>query len=178
MNNYPQAYIDYLVFFHSDRDYFECHEVMEEFWKAHPKDPMARTYVGLIQIAVGLYHHRRANLAGAVKMLQSSLNQLKPEHVEKLGIDSDALLNMIRRHVANLHHGQTEFQDLNIPIADSLLLELCVQESLKRGKGWGPNSEVDEQLVHKHTLRDRSEVIETRKQQLELRRKLRGEAAL
>ncbi len=30
---YPNAYLDYLVYFHGHRDYFECHEVLEEYWK-------------------------------------------------------------------------------------------------------------------------------------------------
>ena len=30
---YPEAYIEYLMYFHGNRDYFECHEVLEEYWK-------------------------------------------------------------------------------------------------------------------------------------------------
>ena len=36
MTQYPEAYTDYLCYFHGARDYFECHEVMEEYWKEHP----------------------------------------------------------------------------------------------------------------------------------------------
>ena len=35
---YSQAYIDYLVHFHGDRDYFECHELLEEHWKKTKED--------------------------------------------------------------------------------------------------------------------------------------------
>ena len=27
---FPLKYIDFLVHFHGDRDYFECHEILEE----------------------------------------------------------------------------------------------------------------------------------------------------
>lgn len=30
---YPAEYLEYLVYFHADRDYFECHEILEEYWK-------------------------------------------------------------------------------------------------------------------------------------------------
>lgn len=30
---YPEAYIEYLAEFHGSRDYFECHELLEEHWK-------------------------------------------------------------------------------------------------------------------------------------------------
>lgn len=51
---YPKAYIDYLVYFHGLRDYFECHEVLEEHWKKDDKAERKKYWVGLIQIAVAL----------------------------------------------------------------------------------------------------------------------------
>ena len=89
MKPYPEAYIDYLLYFHAQRDYFECHEVMEEFWKEHPGDIRSRTYVALIQIAVGMYHIRRGNRNGAVKMLQSAGRNAEAPHVLSLGLNPD-----------------------------------------------------------------------------------------
>ncbi|WP_260405419.1 DUF309 domain-containing protein, partial [Paenibacillus sp. 598K] len=63
---YPDDYIQYLIEFHVTRDYFECHELLEEYWKEQPgDDPFYDTWVGLIQIAVSQYHHRRSNHRGA-----------------------------------------------------------------------------------------------------------------
>ena len=45
VGEYPEAFISYLIEFHATRDYFECHELLEEYWKAHPGDPLA----GLVQ---------------------------------------------------------------------------------------------------------------------------------
>lgn len=52
--NYPQAYIEYLEYYHGARDYFECHEVLEEYWKENPSSPLSAAWVGLIQLAVAM----------------------------------------------------------------------------------------------------------------------------
>ncbi|WP_313639078.1 DUF309 domain-containing protein, partial [Paenibacillus sp.] len=36
---YEPLYLEYLVYFNRDRDYFECHEVLEELWLAQKRDP-------------------------------------------------------------------------------------------------------------------------------------------
>lgn len=33
---YPEAYVAFLHEFHTTRDYFECHEILEEYWKEDP----------------------------------------------------------------------------------------------------------------------------------------------
>ncbi|MCD1257326.1 DUF309 domain-containing protein [Paenibacillus athensensis] len=171
---YPQAYKDYLLFFQAERDYFECHEVMEEYWKAHPGDARSRTYVGLIQIAVALYHHRRDNKAGARKMLGSALVNLQPQHVEELGLDAPALRERLEAHLAALQEDSSEaapFVDLDLPIRDAALLAECQALCAKRGLAWGCASALaDEELVHKHTRRDRSGVIRERELQKQRRR--------
>lgn len=172
MSSYPQAYIDYLVYFHAERDYFECHEVMEEYWKAHPDDPLSRTYVGLIQIAVGLYHQRRGNTTGAVKMLRSSMLQLQDDQLTQLGVDAAELRRRIALRLEALRQAAVAYADLDIPLQDEALLERCKQECLERGLGWGHTRDhADHLLIHKHTLRDRSEVIEARRQQLLIRQR-------
>jgi uncharacterized protein len=178
MNRYPQAYMDYLVHFHAERDYFECHEVMEEFWKEHPDDPRSRTYVGLIQIAVGVYHQRRGNRAGAVKMLTSSLTNLEAQHVEGLGLDFGGLIDMFRDRIAGLKADQSnKYEDPNLPIKDQALLEHCIRLAELQGLHWGKPSDCENRgLIHKHTLRDRSEVILERERQAQIRRKQRGES--
>ena len=62
---YPTEYIQFLIHFHGDYDYFECHEILEEYWKTKPRGNRDHYLVGLIQIAVSLYHHRRSNWNGA-----------------------------------------------------------------------------------------------------------------
>jgi predicted metal-dependent hydrolase len=31
---YPQAYVAYLAEFYGSRNFFECHEIMEEYWNS------------------------------------------------------------------------------------------------------------------------------------------------
>lgn len=174
MNRYPEAYIEYLAHFHGSRDFFECHEILEEYWKKHPGDPHARTYVGLIQIAVGLYHHRRGNLAGACKMLRSSLEELNPAHVHQLGLDAAALQRMIERRLLEMEE-RTAYADLNLPIEDSRLLTQCEAACSRMGIAWNTPSDVaNDELVHRHKLRDRTDVIRERLRQKQMREEQRS----
>jgi len=170
---YPQAYKEYLLFFQAERDYFECHEVMEEYWKEHPDDERSRTYVGLIQMAVALYHHRRGNQAGARKMLDSALRNLEPQHVAALGLDDAALRERLTTRLAALDAedgAAAAFADLDLPVRDAALLAECQAACAERGLEWGRPSELaDAELVHKHTRRDRSDVIRERELQKQLR---------
>ena len=91
MDAYPEAWLDYLFEFHATRDYFECHEILEEYWKSVPEgDPDRGVWVGLIQLAVALYHHRRGNRAGALKMYRGAAARLRPEALDRLGLDGEA----------------------------------------------------------------------------------------
>lgn len=173
MTQYPEAYTDYLCYFHGARDYFECHEVMEEYWKEHPKDPARLTYVGLIQIAVGMYHSRRGNYAGAVKMLQSAANNLQSEDVRTLGLDDVELQARIEQAWQTIGTENYLFEDMNLPISDPELLNLCLELCQLKGWNWQtPSPMSDEMIIHKHTRRDRSEVIEERARQQVIRKEL------
>ncbi|NOU97005.1 DUF309 domain-containing protein [Paenibacillus sp. LMG 31456] len=163
MSKYPQAYIDYLIYFHSQRDYFECHEVLEEYWKEHPNDPLATAYVGCIQVAVSLYHQRRGNLAGAVKMLQSALKNFIESDLIKLGIEPDDFRAQLTARLAQLTAPDFQYEDLNIPLADAELEEICVKQSIEKALMWQCYSDFSNTyLINKHTLRDRSVVIAER----------------
>ncbi|TBL80175.1 DUF309 domain-containing protein [Paenibacillus thalictri] len=173
MSKYPQAYVEYLVFFHAHRDYFECHEVMEEYWKNHPEDPLSRAYVGLIQTAVAMYHQRRGNFKGAVKMLDSARELLTKDRLERLGIDADAFTTILEQRSKQLHSKEpAPFTDLDIPLADDELYRECLEQCGKQQLIWSaPSNGDNESLIHKHTLRDRSDVIEARARELYLRQK-------
>ncbi len=121
--NYDPLYIQFLYHFNMDRDYFECHEVMEELWMEENRSPL---YQGLLQVAVGLYHARNNNTSGAIKLLSQAMSKLEVYPNHKLGIDMDRLLQESRQYVRELQmHNQEgppyEFYDLNIVILDDLL---------------------------------------------------------
>jgi len=85
MEEYSSLYIDFLYYFNVERDYYECHEVLEELWLVEGRD---RFYQGLLQVAVGWHHLLNGNRGGARKMWQAALEKLEPIlETERMGID-------------------------------------------------------------------------------------------
>jgi predicted metal-dependent hydrolase len=169
--DYPKAYMDYLIYFHAERDFFECHEVLEAYWKEHPGDPLATAYVGLIQVAVSFYHQRRHNLAGALKMLRSAIHLLKVEDLVKLGIDPALFHNLLLDCLERLENpADFKYADMDIPLADPLLQAACMERCVGQSLVWQSASNFgDIHLINKHTLRDRSSVIEERERSRQMK---------
>lgn len=173
--NYPAAYIDYLVHFHADRDYFECHELLEEHWKMDVPADRKIVWVGLIQIAVSLYHQRRGNYNGAFRMMKSAVRILsdEKEEIQKLGLDDTTLLSSLHTRLTAIQHEMT-YESLDLPITDSSLLTLCQQKSKEKGLIWGQRSDLsNNELIHRHKLRDRTSVIAERQKSLHDKRNTR-----
>ncbi|MBM7661165.1 putative metal-dependent hydrolase [Bacillus mesophilus] len=168
---YPKPYIDYLVHFHGDRDYFECHEVLEEYWKEDDKYNRKNYWVAFIQIAVSLYHQRRSNFNGSFKMMKNALAILNNEEsaVKKLGLDYNQLLLTVEKRLKDIENKQP-YTSIFLPITDTDLISECEKESQLRGIQWGSVSDLaDHFLLNKHSLRNRDEVIEERLKQKELK---------
>ncbi|MBO8172389.1 MAG: DUF309 domain-containing protein [Bacillaceae bacterium] len=166
---YPEAYIHYLVHFHATRDYFECHEILEEYWKSLPPSKDHDIWVGLIQLAVSLYHQRRDNFAGAVKMMKGALNNLEPcgEKLKELGLNPDELIPALKTRLREQELKQP-YYSMNLPIKDPELERQCLDLCERKGVKWGEPSRLsDTFLIHKHKLRDRSDVIAERRRQLQ-----------
>ncbi|WP_046173758.1 DUF309 domain-containing protein [Domibacillus indicus] len=165
MYSYPVPYLAFLAHFHIDRDYFECHELLEEYWK---KIGGARdsVWVGLIQCAVFLYHYRRGNQTGALRMAEKSLQCLSrnEQALIQLGIDPEPFLLSIQRAADRLKQG-SPFHPIAIPIAD---------DQLQKEFGHFVQSfepELNEQFVaNKHMLRDRTDVLKARSAALALKK--------
>ncbi|MCU6708237.1 DUF309 domain-containing protein [Paenibacillus sp. J5C_2022] len=174
MNHYPQSYIAYLTEFHATRDYFECHELLEEYWKAHPDDGRSELWVGLIQLAVGQYHERRGNLRGAVKMYESAYRKLDNDDIRLLGLERASLLARLMQRIAAAAEPDSPFEDMNLPIEDNELYNQCLVHSSGLGVEWGaPSRMEDESLIDRHRLRDRTDVIRARTEALREQRERR-----
>ncbi|MBE4910347.1 DUF309 domain-containing protein [Bacillus luteolus] len=170
---YPEAYRQFLFHFHGDRDYFECHEVLEEYWKEDAPPERKQYWVGLIQLAVGLYHQRRENFSGAYRMIKNSLSIIKTEEkmILKLGIDYQKLITLLEERLSEIKL-KKPYTSINLPITDNNLLTDCIQNCKKQGLQWGlTNAPTDEYIINKHKLRDRSDVIEERDRQMEIKKK-------
>ncbi|WP_322421049.1 DUF309 domain-containing protein [Jeotgalibacillus haloalkalitolerans] len=172
--HYPDDYIQFLVHFHGDRDYFECHEILEEYWKEHTDREKNSVWVGLIQLAVALYHHRRENFKGAATMLKQSKYKISAftDEAANLGLNTEALLHLISE-IESAVLVRSPYQSVMLPITDDTLLQACRNECHRKGFIWGEKSNMnDEALIDRHKLRDRSDVISLRKQALLTRSKM------
>lgn len=131
---YDPLYVEFLHYFNKERDYFECHEVMEELWLEEGRDPL---YQGLLQVAVGLYHARNANISGAIKLLTGAVDKLEryPEH--RLGIDLEKLIADCRKYLHQLEAAGDSFRfyDLDIVICDPKLSALVAEAAETAGSG-------------------------------------------
>lgn len=124
---YDRLYVQFLVYFNYRRDYYECHEVLEELWLEEGRSPL---YQGLLQIAVGLYHHRNGNVSGSMKLFTAGLDKLGRYPSHSLGIDLAALIQESTEYLDKLKHVfdiPFEFYDLSIHILDASLLAIVEQ---------------------------------------------------
>jgi predicted metal-dependent hydrolase len=170
--NYPEPYIDFLVYFHGQRDYFECHEVLEEYWK-DIGETRSSYLVGLIQIAVSLYHHRRGNFVGAERQMHSAIKNLRRHQVilGTLGLDAIKLVELLETRLLEMKK-RMPYTSINLPILDPKLLTLCDKRCTEIGCIYGgPSNLSDLSLINKHKIRDRSSVIQERERQMLLRKK-------
>jgi predicted metal-dependent hydrolase len=137
MEIYDRLYVDFIYYFNIERDYFECHEVMEELWLEEGRKPL---YQGLLQIAVGLYHHWNGNVGGSIKLFSQGIDKLQHFPSPTLGIDLALIVEESRIYVQkllNIAVEPFEFYDLNLVLMDPKLeakltarmAELGIQEN-------------------------------------------------
>ncbi|MUT65367.1 DUF309 domain-containing protein [Paenibacillus sp. NEAU-GSW1] len=175
MERYPNAYFRYLLEYHATRDFFECHELLEEYWKEHPDDPRSELWVGLIQLAVGHYHLRRGNSAGARKIYANALKRLNPSGLASLGLDGAMLLAKLQNRQERLIANKAvEYEELDLKIVDPEVETECRRLCGEYGLVWGVSStDIAESVIHRHKLRDRSDVIAARAAAAELKKRSR-----
>ncbi|WP_128893722.1 DUF309 domain-containing protein [Longirhabdus pacifica] len=116
MSAYDPLYVAFLYYFNVERDFYECHEVMEELWLEEGREPV---YQGLLQIAVALHHHSYGNITGAIKLMEAGILKCESEHEIKLGIDLVQLLQRSRQYLIQLQRDdEFLFQPYKIEIVD------------------------------------------------------------
>lgn len=114
--------VHFLVLFNVDRDYYECHDVMEELWLEEGRRPF---WQGLLQAAVGLHHWQNDNFSGAIKLFRGAEEKLAPYGEREAGLDLAKLKADIRTAIGRLS-GDTEaarppFECFDIVITDASL---------------------------------------------------------
>ncbi|MBW5446539.1 DUF309 domain-containing protein [Cohnella sp. CFH 77786] len=172
MDRYPKAYIDFLAEYHGSRDYFECHEIMEEYWKEQAGTRHTGCWLVFIRIAVACYHARRGNWAGARKMMAKAAEEAEPALMAELGMDGEELAARLQAAaVAWSRPRPPAYRDIELPIADPALKEAAQSACLNRGWEWDtPLDRVDADTVNRHLTRDRTRVVEARRLSAERKR--------
>ena len=119
---YHKLYVAFLYYFNIDEDYFECHEVMEELWIEERRDPL---WQGLLQVAVGLYHHSNANISGSIKLFEQALEKIDGKPDVMLGIAMGELIQLTKSYLERVKlEGAFEFEPFKITILDPELQQL------------------------------------------------------
>lgn len=160
---YPKPWIEYLIHFHREQDYFECHEVLEEHWKN--EGMKGDLWPGLIQLAVALYHQRRGNKNGARRMITSGIQKLQKEEsaLKELGIQTQPFFELIRDRKEKIEQEQP-FEPIVLPLT-AKLLQRCLLQANVTEEDWSTHTFTDDSIIHKHSLRDRTSVIDERNKQ-------------
>lgn len=78
------------------RQFFECHETLEELWRAETH-LVRYLYQGILHVGVGYYHLRRGNHHGAVTKLSSGIRLLEFFRPRCQGVEVEPLLEAARR---------------------------------------------------------------------------------
>jgi len=111
----------FVVYFNRDRDYFECHEAMEELWLENGRGSLLQ---GMLQAAVGLHHWDNGNRSGAIKLMTAALDKLEAyERDTALGLDLIDLRQSLSRSLETLvrHPLDAPFQAFSLRIVDDTL---------------------------------------------------------
>ncbi|WP_276352698.1 DUF309 domain-containing protein [Cohnella caldifontis] len=118
-----ERYVRFAAHFNGDRDYFECHELMEELWLEEGRHPLLQ---GLLQAAVGLYHWNNGNRGGAVKLMEQALRKLEGYAGQVLGLDLDALRRDLIRSLERLKEfpDSAPFEPFLLNVTDAELAAL------------------------------------------------------
>jgi len=120
--DYDWRFVRFLHLFNTERDYFECHEVMEDLWMDDGRDPF---WQGLLQVAVALFHARNGNAGGAVKLMTAGLDKLSRRTGRAAGIDVPRLITDGTRWLERLQSGGAPppFEPIAIRVTDPELAQ-------------------------------------------------------
>ena len=153
----PSLFRQLIYYFHTKRDYFECHEFMEDAWKSKPTFSKSDIEVAFILFATSEYHYRRNNILGAQRCLQKSIHLFKlyEKHLKQLGI-LDSFITDLNQRLINIKH--KKYLPFEIPISS-----VCETKIKMHYSDYVINNNVfAENIVNKHVyeylMRDKNPV--------------------
>ena len=99
-----QALFDEGIELFNRREFFDCHEVLEEIWTP-AKQPERWFLQSLIHFAVGFHHHQRDNVVGACRQLVKGLRKIQGYLPEWGGVRTALIEQDVRRCLAIIEAG-------------------------------------------------------------------------
>ena len=151
-----QRWIDYCFEFHVTRDYYACHDYLEDWW-FELGNPQNHPLMAFIQLAVALYHYRANNLNGARILLEKALPifEANTDNLKDYGIDVSHLFETIEDLQADVRH-QRSFKDINLKFTDENLETLLFGYAKEKGLILYQASDMNNlHLIHKHKFKHR-----------------------
>lgn len=115
---YDRLYVEYVYYFNVEKDYYECHEVMEEYWMQEGRNKLLQA---LLQVAVALHHFRNGNVEGAILLFEAALAKTDTPWHSKLGIDDRKLFAEAAQYAEKLRsydENPFSFYPLTLTITD------------------------------------------------------------
>lgn len=154
---YHPLFLQFIVYFNDNQDYFECHEVLEEYWKEQENFSKDHPLTGYILMATGLYHWRRGNTAGAMRTLSKAITRFRQmpvqfgDYLEEVAID-EIIINL--EHCQECIESNEDFCAFQLPISSELQI---AAEKSKPAITLLPKNSAS--VIHKHMQRDRSDIL-------------------
>lgn len=150
-----KRWTQYLYEFHVTRDYYRCHDFLEEWWfeLGNPQDHLLMAF---IQLAVAQYHWRADSLKGAQILYEKSLRIFKMnfEKIDEYGIDADRLMKQMEK-AQTMVELKEQFHEYNLPIlSESLIAELTQLANQSKLKLYELSDMSNPKLVHHHKYKD------------------------
>ncbi len=154
-------FVNFIVYFNENQDFFECHEVLEEYWKEFTDRTKQHPLVGYILLSTAMYHWRRGNTIGAGRSLKKAISRLEkvskehPSFSEGINIENLVKNSKLASHqIDNERPFSTFAIEITSPKLHSLIKEIKPSMDLLP---YG-----SDEVIHKHMLRDRSDILRER----------------
>ena len=86
----------------NQRQFFECHEVLEDLWRPLPKGEEKRFLQGMLQVGVGFHHLEQGNYTGAKNLLNEGVEKLKVTVAQTTYVPPIAVESLLKSGMAAL----------------------------------------------------------------------------
>ncbi len=169
--SFHPLFIRFCTYFNGNQDYFECHEVLEEYWKKIAPGDKEHPLVGFVQLATAMYHWRRGNVKGASRTLSKALTLFNKNRTSPFfdNIDMRALYENMGLIMQKIKEAEP-FSPFQLVITNNQLQTVVAREIQNL-----PKFDIAF-LTDKHMLRDRSEIIAEREMKIKMKRTKKGGA--